>query len=220
MYRYPEVTGQFSQDVSAGRVFFALYYTKTPDNSDAFKRAAVTWLSVEKQRGGFRAGHDVEILQGFVTEGGFRAAWRQLLQGAGDLRVWRGAVFSHASFSIFDGSDDGIEFSAGPNHDGTLKQSELIALPRLPWAGGGFLVLAGCNSGREGFRGWSPAGAMARSQQVPVLGQVGSAYFSKSWGQYQTVSRGDSRICLWAYQRGKNLPIIGSGRRLAGRVYR
>lgn len=227
MYQYSEISISRPRECTEGRAFFALYYAKTPDNSDAFKHAARTWLAVEKRRSGFRAGADIELLQGFTQEGGFRAAWRQIMYGTGGYQVFRGAVFSHASFSLLDSSQDGIEFAPGPGKDGTLTQNELSGLPRLPWADGGFLLLAGCNTGREQFRGWCPARSAANSQRVPVAGQVGSAYFSKNWRDYEAISPGDTYICLWAYQRAKNVAVIGggqpwplSGDRLLARVFR
>jgi hypothetical protein len=126
-------------------------------------------------------------------------------------------VLSHASKQT--DSNDGLEFVKDDTDDGTLKQGEISALDKLPWSTHGYLLLCGCNTGLAGARGWTPAQAFAARQGVPTLGQNGYAYFSKDWSSYTEKSAGDTKISLWAYQRGKN-GMLGSGCRLLGRVFK
>jgi hypothetical protein len=111
-----------------------------------------------------------------------------------------------------------LEFRPSPADDGTLSRTEISGLKVLPWHDDGALVLTGCNTGVVGKRGWCPASVFAARQKVRTLGQLGYAYFSKSWSSYETIGSFDKRICLWAFKRRRN-GMLGDGARMAGRVY-
>ncbi|MBB4286055.1 hypothetical protein [Roseospira goensis] len=192
-------------------VFFALYYT-VADN--AFQYAARTWLDAVKTQRSFKAGTDVEVMTAFKTEKDFKQGWEQVDKTCktAAATVAAGAVFSHASKQ--EGGGDGLEFIP-EGSDGTLIKTEIAVLPKLSWADGAYLLLASCNSGLSGQRGWSLSNQFAKRQGVVTLGQTGYAYFSKKWASYEEKGTSDTKIALWAYARGKNSPLGGGGRMLA-----
>ncbi len=196
------------------RLFFSIYF-KVGDN--AFKRAAESWRNVVKAQESF-AGYDHFVEREISTEFEFKTAWQEIYQKAinDNLIVWAGHLFTHSSKQT-DGND-GLEFRRDDHDDGTLKRAEIAGLARLPWHTRGFLILAGCNSGIAGDRGWTPAGDFASGQQVTTLGQVGYGYFSKVWDDYSETSPSDSPIALWAYRRGKN-GALGNGNRIPARIF-
>lgn len=188
---------------------FAIYY-KVPDR--AFERAADTWVSQE-------CGTRLTLREGVTTEADFKRAWQAvaLRAAAANAQVVLGQVFSHASKG---GNEDGLEFKPGDGDDGTLSQAEIQALPVLPWAAGGKLILSGCNSGLAGKRGWAPAGVFAKRQGVPTTGLAGYGYFSSDKAKYVQIKPADAAIYMWAYKRGQNAGawdnVFGSGERMAG----
>jgi len=197
---------------SSGRLFFSIFY-KTQD--DAFRVAAQTWrLSVISQEE-FSPAVDGFLEKEVRTEGEFVNAWNSIRTMAQRRRlaVWAGHLLTHASKP--DDSSGGLEFR--PHGDGrTLERHEITALVKLPWDNRGFLVLAGCNTGNIGRRGWCPAQSFAEAQGVPTLGQTGYGYFSRKWLSYQD---SDTGICLWAFHRGKN-GALGSKAGMAARIFR
>ncbi|HHW76130.1 MAG TPA: hypothetical protein GX399_03715 [Xanthomonadaceae bacterium] len=203
----------------APRLFFALYY-KAADG--AFKKADQTWRDEVKKRYNFSVARDEFFERQVMSEDSFKTAWNDLCATAirGGFEVWAGNILTHASKDM--GGDDGLEFSRSDAEDGTLKHSEIVALKKLPWAKNGFLILSGCNTGLSKERKWIPAHSFALAQRVSTVGQAGYAYFSKEWNDYQKTSESDSKMCLWAYDRGKNTAtlIFGSGRRVAGIVFK
>jgi len=169
-----------------------------------------------------------------VPDSAFEKAGRTMLGVAGDIRVsqeilavttredlinvWNGVasqcrvnnalirycfLYTHASK---EGSDlDGLEF-AGSSNQNTLTRDDILALAVLPFqAQDSELLLAGCNTGVTGTRGWSPAQAF-RERQVArdVVGRSGYAYFSKDEFQYVATSPNDTAIYLNAYRRMRN----------------
>ena len=195
------------------RLFFSIYY-RSKDN--AFKNAANTWKSDVQSQQAFVSGQDYFYEKEIQSECDFTTAWDEVLTIAnnGSYRVWAGQLFTHSS-KQGDGND-GLEFISCGGNDGTFKQNEIIALPKLPWHERGFLILAGCNSGLN-RSGWSPAQVFAKSQSVTTLGQTGYAYFSTTWNKYVEKTTQTS-ICLWAFRRGKN-GALGSGDRMTGNVF-
>jgi hypothetical protein len=190
-------------------IFFALYYT-VADN--AFQYAARTWLDAVKAQRGFKAGTDVEVMTAFKTE----KAWDQIDKKCKTVSatVAAGGVFSHASKQ--EGGGDGLEFIP-EGDDGTLIKTEVAVMTKLPWSTEAYLLLASCNSGLTGKRGWSLSNQFAKRQGVITLGQAGYAYFSKKWATYTQKSTTDKKIALWAYSRGKN-NAVGSGARILATV--
>lgn len=200
------------------RIFFAIYY-KTQD--DAFKLAAKNWLKAVKRQESFVAGHDVVIEKEISSEADFKKVWMQINTHSNlkNGKVWVGNIFSHASKQ--DDSNDGLEFARGAQNDGTLKQSEILSLQKLPWADNAYLILTGCNTGLIDQRGWCPAKSFALKQGVITIGQTGYAYFSNQWKTYSEKSPADKNIYLWAYARGKNgaYGLLSSGNRMPGKVF-
>lgn len=196
------------------RLFFSIYY-KTGD--DAFKHASDNWMKIVKTQEGFNNGDDHFYSREIYTENDFMVAWKEINDKAtaGGYQVWAGHVLSHASKQT--DSNDGLEFHKVGN-EGTLKQDEILGLKKLAWSDSGYLILAGCNTGLAGQRGWTPAEAFSRSQGVPTIGQTGYAYFSENWCSYDEKESADRNICLWAYKRGKN-DSLGGGGRMLGKVY-
>lgn len=221
MYQISELTGYRPTPRSAcwvkPRLFFSLYY-KVPDN--AFKNAATTWKDVVKHQENFSTQEgDFFFEREIQSETDFKTAWDELNSKAvaGNFQVWVGHLLTHASKQT--NSNDGLEFQSDVGNDGTLKQEEISKLMKLPWSEYGYLILAGCNTGLTGARGWSPAQTFALHQGVPTLGQAGYGYFSTDWNSYDEISSGDTRICLWAFRRGKN-GAFGGGERIPATVYK
>ncbi|MFO1372817.1 MAG: hypothetical protein U1F42_10650 [Candidatus Competibacteraceae bacterium] len=199
------------------RLFFSIYY-KVPDN--AFKNAANTWKDIVMHQENFLAKEsDFFFEREIQSETDFKTAWDELSSKAisGNFQVWAGHLLTHASKQA--DSNDGLEFQSDVGNDGTLKQSEISKLLKLPWSQYGYLVLAGCNTGLTGTRGWAPAQTFALYQGVPTLGQAGYGYFSTNWSSYKEISSSDTRICLWAFRRGKN-GALGNGERISGIIYK
>lgn len=200
------------------RLFFSIYYC-TPDN--AFRRAAATWRRAVQTQEAFAPGTDLFIEREVVYETDFTNAWNEICCIACRYccQVWVGHVLTHSS-KDHDGRD-GLEFrsSGDAQQYHTLTRSEIAGLSRLPWSGDhGYLILAGCNTGFEGARGWCPARAFHSTQGIPVLGQQGYAYFSREWGSYAESAPADTSIALWAYRRGKN-GTLGNGVRIRAKVF-
>lgn len=182
---------------------FAICYVK-PGDDRAFLRAANTFAA---------SNHPCQVYE-IRTEADFKGTWKEILKKCQSehLEVVRLTIFSHAS----KGSDaDGLEFQPEGTDDGTLNQSEILALEKLHWASNGELILASCNSGLTGKRGWAPAQVFAQSQQVLTIGMAGYAYFSKNVAKYEVTTPNDQTIYLWAYRRGRN-GIFGGGGRMPG----
>mgnify|MGYP007088033298 CR=1 FL=1 len=196
------------------RLFFSIYY-KTGDH--AFRYAAETWRNVVKAQESF-AGYDHFVEREISTEFEFKTAWQELYQKAtnDNLLVWAGQLFTHSSKQT-DGND-GLEFHGDDHDNGTLQQAEIASLAKLPWHNQGFLILAGCNSGINGSRGWSPAEEFAKKQGVKTLGQVGYGYFSEVWDTYDEKPSSATTIALWAYRRGKN-GALGDGKRIPAKIF-
>lgn len=200
---------------TGGRLFFSIYY-QTQD--DAFKLAAQNWRLKVTADESFRPAADHFYEKEVITEREFVNAWNEIKNTAQkkSLSVWAGHLLTHSSKQ--DNSRGGLEFRRqGDEH--TLRQDEISALTKLPWDKNGFLILAGCNTGNSGQRGWCPAQSFAIRQGVTTLGQVGYAYFSKNWRTYEEKNPQDANICLWAFERGKNA-TFGSGARMPGRVFK
>ncbi|MBI4905195.1 MAG: carboxypeptidase regulatory-like domain-containing protein [Acidobacteria bacterium] len=209
-------TGSVSVNILLDKVkylYFAIYYTAA-DN--AFKRAADTWKAEIQPK--MDKGNDTVQMIEVKSEGEFKTAWETLLK-EGNKSGWKvaeGRIFSHASKGD---KQDGLEFMGGGGEDGTVSQKEMISLAKLNWSATGRLVLHGCNTGLSGGRGWTPAGAFAKTQGVPTTGQTGYAYFSRQWTTYDEIDATCTGIYLWAYSRGKN-GALGSGARMEGAVFK
>lgn len=189
--------------------YFAIYYT---DAEHSFYRAARTWAT--EATGGVCTADSLLIEEMVATESDFMRAWTTVdtRSRAAGLQVVLGQVFSHASKGS---SNDGLEFRPSASDDGTLAQSEILALPKLNWAENARLILSGCNTGLAGTRGWTPAGVFSKSQKVHTIGQAGYSYFSQCQGAYVPINARATTVYLWAYQRGKN-GMFGSGGRMPG----
>jgi hypothetical protein len=202
--------------VEAPRIFFSIYYYV---DDHAFRRAARTWKRCVKTEENFVGGVDQFSEHEVRTESGFKAAWKKvsdLANRTGGV-VWVGQLFTHASKGS---SEDGLEFKKSEQDDGTLTQKEIASLQKLPWDPEmGYLILSGCNTGKSGKRGWTPAEKFATNQKVLTVGQDGYGYFSKNWTSYSETSGSDSNIALWAYRRGKN-SLMGNGGRVPGVIFR
>lgn len=95
--------------------------------------------------------------------------------------------------------------------DATLKEDEMRALPKLPWAPGAKLDLRGCNTGMVAERrSWAVAEVMAKAQGVKTSGQMGYSYFSTSKSHCEEASPSSKVVYLWAFHRKKN-DILGDG---------
>ncbi|HEX5658678.1 MAG TPA: hypothetical protein VFX59_15860 [Polyangiales bacterium] len=201
---------------SAGRLFFCMYYLNTATDADAsFQRAAKTWIRETKTQFSFREGVDIFLEQSVTTEKQFKSAWNGIAQQASynGMKVSVGQLLTHATKDAT--GQDGLEFKPVAG-DGTLTQTDIAGLAKMPWSSDGALILAGCNTGLTGDgRTWTPAGEFAKGQKVRTLGQAGYAYFSKVWSSYTTQAKTDPNIALWAYKRGKNA-TVGDGSRLKG----
>lgn len=215
MYDIPELRSYCppTRGHASGRLCFSIYY-EVPDR--AFEYAARTWVEAVKRQESFGTKDEVRLLP-VKTERDFKLAWGQIASGQGSRRVAAGSVFSHAEKT--DDEDDGLEFKPGGRDDGTLGGREMDALPVLKWTSHGWLLLAGCNTGYAGSRGWTPAERFARRQQVVTVGQVGFAYFSCQWHRFGAKSPKNTRISLWAYRRGQN-QWNGNGGRIPAQVVR
>ena len=203
------------------RIFFSIYY-KTADH--AFRRAAKTWKDNVIYKEGFRAGQDKFLEYEVTYETEFKKAWRNVSLEAnfGGYSVWAGNIFSHASKQ--DDGRDGLEFrvSGTTNQHRTLLQSEIQALSQLPWEDKAYLILSGCNTGKEGERTWSPARTFSTFQKVAVVGQDGWSYFSKKWPRYVEQAPNDGHIYLWSYDRARNsstFGLLGDAERKPGIVF-
>ena len=195
--------------MSVPGLYFAIYYD-VPDR--AFYRSAMTW-GLETFGGVCRADTPF-ALEMVATETDFNRAWQSIADRAAaeGLQVIEGLVASHAS----KGSpNDGLEFRRGESDDGTLSQSEALALPKLPWAADGQLTLTGCNTGLAGTRGWTPASVFARGQGVKTVGMAGYGYFSTNKCTYSEISPNSQTVYLWAYKRARN-GMFGGGERMPG----
>jgi len=221
MYKFPELTAFRTTQLSCWtfrRLFFCIYY-RTPDN--AFRRVAATWRRAVQTQEAFNPGQDLFVEREVVYETDFTNAWNEIccIACRYGYRVWVGHILTHSSKD--NEGDDGLEFrrSGETEQYHTLTRNEIVALPVLPWSREyGYLILAGCNTGVEGTRGWCPARAFCSTQSVPVLGQQGYAYFSREWNNYTECAPTDTSIVLWAYRRGKN-GMFGNGVRMPGRVF-
>jgi len=193
--------------MAAYGVCFAIYYA-VPDG--AFYRAAVTYE--------LESPYSSILKERVVTMNDFGWAWRsvQARSEYTGLPVHRGIIFSHASTWY---SNDGLEFASTQNRviervpDGTLSRSEIAALPKLNWHPEGELILAGCNTGVVGKRGWTPAEVFAKSQGVKTLGQAGYSSFSRIGHSYAEIDATSQTVYLRAYKRGKN-GAFGNGARM------
>jgi hypothetical protein len=185
------------------RLYFSIYY-KLPNDDGAFVRAAKTW-EAEIYAKGFERGRDLLVSAQIFSETQFSSAWLYVNENAkaSGSEVVSGQIFSHASKGD---ALDGLEFAVSGQHGEfhTVSRSELASLPRLPWAKEGFLILAGCNTGRVGTRGWCPAAVFASAQGVRTLGQVGYSYFSSTWQTYAEATPRHPATYLWAYHRRRN----------------
>lgn len=221
MYEFPELSTVRATQLACWtfrRLFFSIYY-RTPDN--AFRRAAATWRRAVQTQEAFNPGQDLFIEREVLYETDFTNAWNEICCIACRCccQVWVGHILTHSSKDEDGG--DGLEFrrSGDAQQYHTLTRSEIVALPQLPWSRErGYLILAGCNTGLEGERGWCPARTFYSTQGVPVLGQQGYAYFSREWGSYTESAPTDTSIALWAYRRGKN-GAFGDGARIRARVF-
>jgi hypothetical protein len=187
-------------------VYFALYYTV---DDRAFERAAETWKRKVEASSEYED-QDVFLMIPVSTEAEFKAAWDKVLQMSKKPNhiVKEGRVFSHASK---ESSQDGREFRKDPANDGTTNKLELSLLPVLNWAKGGTLHLHSCNSGVVGTRGWAPAGLLATSQSITVIGQSGFAYFSSNPGTYMEIDGKTKDVYLMAFHRRRNTPLLSIG---------
>jgi hypothetical protein len=212
MWQIPELIPHLGKPpaTASKRIFFAIYY-KSSD--DAFKYAALCWLSQVKLRHSAN-GEDITIEREVSSESEFVTAWEAvgLTAKSRSAEVYAGNLLTHASKQTARG--DGLEFKGG-----TLEHLEIVALAKLPWSSNGFLILSGCNTGLINDRRWAPAHSFALGQGVPTVGQDGYAYFSNRWSSYNEKSAADSQICLWAYARGQN-GFLGGGGRVSGIVYK
>lgn len=217
MYEISELGSMTTLSAGSGRVFFSVYYANALTVPDAaFERAARTWRNSVQVHESFRQGRDVFIEAAVTSEPDFKRAWKGIANQAriNNMPVWVGNVLSHSSKS---GTTDGLEF-ASVGGDGTITQSDIRSLDRMPWDRNGYLILSGCNSGLTGGRSWAPAKEFAMKQRVRTLGQTGYAYFSKVWTTYFETTPADPSIALWAYARGKN-GALGNGERKPGAVF-
>jgi hypothetical protein len=187
--------------MAAYGVCFAIYY-EVADR--AFYRAALTYE--------LESPYSSILKERVLTMSDFARAWRsvQARSESTGLPVHRGIIFSHASKGS---SNDGLEFRAASDEDGTLSRSEIAALPKLNWHPEGELILAGCNTGVAGKRGWTPAGLFAKNQGVKTLGQAGYAYFSRISHSYSKIDATSQTVYLRAYKRGRN-GAFGNGARM------
>jgi hypothetical protein len=187
-----------------------IYYsnaTTVPDR--AFERAA-RWSA----RSSIAVGYIVEILS-VTTKQDFIDAWNGILNQANSNRVTVDSVSIYTHASKGESDQDGLEFANGPGGT-TLTQSDILALPRLPWfQGKGFMYLHGCNTGLVGDRGWCPAQAFLNGQGNDLRqanGEAGFAYFSKNSETYVESSPTDQELYLWAFRRRRNGPLGDGGR--------
>lgn len=194
-------------------LYFAIYY---PVADNAFKRAAETWAAEIRAGADFCAADKVIVLPA-KTEPTLKAAWATVASQAANYDLHRGALFTHASKDD-NPAPDGLEFRPTASSDGTLTRADIAALPVLAWGAGARLTLMGCNTGLAEDRGWSPAGAFAKAQGVPTMGQTGYAYFSTSPSSYSEIDASSTTVYLWAFRRGKNA-LLGSGERVSGRTF-
>jgi hypothetical protein len=197
------------------RLFFSIYYS-VKDN--AFKNASNTWKTQVKAQQAYDNARDYFYEKEISSECEFSTAWSEIhkIASDGNYKVWAGHVLTHSSKQT--DNNDGLEMISCEGNDGTLKQGEISGLQKLSWHKNSFLILAGCNTGLGGNRGWNPALSFASSQGVKTLGQAGYAYFSTDWNKHTETTSSSSNMCLWAFKRGKN-GAFGNGSRMPGIVY-
>jgi hypothetical protein len=195
-------------DMAPPRLVTGYIYYSNPNTvpDKAFERAA-RWSAASNV-----IGDVVCEIVGVTTKQDFINAWKGVLNQAtfNQRLVDSVEIYSHASKQNDD--LDGLEFANGPG-GATLTQSDILALPRLPWYQGGFMYLFACNSGLVGTRGWCPAQAFLNGQGLrQANGEAGFAYFSKDSETYVEVSSTDQQIYLHAYRRMRNGPLGDGGR--------
>lgn len=190
-------------------IMFAYIYYNNTDR--AFERAARHDLNSKKYL-------DIAVeFIGVKSKQDFIRAWQKIADQAqyNKVNVKEVFIFSH-SLKKDDDSDNGLEFVDGtpfPNTGNpTLTQTDILALPKLPWHNDGTIHLFGCNTGLVGARGWCPASAFLQGQAVKqVNGERGYAYFSKKRETYVETGPTDTEIYLHAYNLRKNNPL-GDGK--------
>ncbi|HEY0715185.1 MAG TPA: hypothetical protein VGF45_21070 [Polyangia bacterium] len=194
--------------ITPRRVFFAIYYV-VPDQ--AFRRAAETWRDELRASAAWNRRCDF-ILMGSRREDDFLTAWNRINVGMAEsgmtMEIVEGHVFTHASRFT---SNDGLEFE-----DSTFDRHDIRSAPVLPWSKDeGLLVLHGCNTGRDRWIGWTPAGEFVRRQRVRTIGQDGTSYMSRQPDSYVEIDPTAARVYLWAFRRGRNAPG-GDGLKIPG----
>jgi len=229
-------------DPSGEKVYFAIYYVNPEkDKPRSFERAAKTWERGLKASPAWNEKCDVVIMKGVKTAPEFKAAWTAIEKEVGerlknpkkytvpdpndtkktvectcDEHILEGRIFSHASNT----GNAGLEFVAGDKEDGTIDHKEIGQLEVLQWKPQeALLVLHSCNTGNKtDKRGKAVAEVFMDRQQVKVMGQTGTAYFSTTDATYVTIEgkdAADQDVYLWAYNRGQN-NWLGDGKKMPG----
>ena len=206
-----------AKPIKAPTYYFSIYYQDDPAHS--FERASNTWVS---DTGSVAPSGEIIswLVEPFTTESDFKMAWSKIhsivTQNKGI--IGKGQVFSHASKEPGSRGEEGIECRLLAT-DGTITKAEIEALPRLNWDTRGVLILAGCNTGLKGKRGWSPAESFANTQKVKTIGQAGFAFFSEDPSVHKTISASSAKVYLWAFERRQNVKGWGSDKRMPGITY-
>ena len=195
----------------ASRLYFALYYY---DDEGSFRRAAETWWAEIQARADFKPEISEVIMQEVVTEAELKDSFVRLQDEAKRRQATyiEGRIFSHASVYVFGVSDwknetkFGLEFKKSDSEDGTVTNTDIAGLARLPWDPSGLFVLHGCNSGYPQPDGSVAAQVFARTQGVRTIGQRGWAVFSESPTTYQKISPTSPKVYLLPFSKiGRNL---------------